>query len=138
MNIQSQKINIKPQTNASQGKDILTALTAEFQVLDQDSSVDLEVDDFKNELIKELSTSSDLPRTLLSDLLSGISTAKDQQESLTNELLTYNQHRFATLKKYIQAEYDETAEMQNIIDLLEKDQKLLAFDTQFQMVSQSI
>jgi hypothetical protein len=43
-----------------------------------------------------------------------------------NELLSYNEHKYDILKEYIGLQYDETANMQHVIDLLTEEHPTLA------------
>ena len=43
-------------------------------------------------------------------------------------MLQYNEKRFDVLREYIQYHYDETAKMQNVIDLLQKKDDRLSHE----------
>lgn len=68
-----------------------------------------------------------------------IADAAAEQEATTKNLLAYNDARFESIRKFIQAEYDETAELQSVVDSLQKREKLLvSTGDQYLMVSDQI
>ncbi len=137
VNIQSQKINIKPQTNTVE--DVMMAyLKSEVEHFITENSESLDIEDAKTILISEMKKSG-LPAHMVLELQNMLHSAREHQEWITNELVAYNDARFDLIRKYIQAEYDETAELQNIVDALQDNKKLLSWiSNPSRMVSDSL
>ena len=66
--------------------------------------------------------------------------ARQESSALTDELMASNETKYNLLKDYIQVQYDETANMQQIIDLLTQETHILAAADieRAQMVSETL
>ncbi len=85
----------------------------------------LDTDAFTTLLRDEYKTSG-LYASLGTKLDRSLEVAKLEQESITKELLAYNNEKFSTLRKYLNAEYESTAVLKQKIDLLMKKDTTLA------------
>ena len=122
-----QNIDIKLDAFLTEGDPVakIKNLLSEVQKYAHD---EMEVDSFiayiKNEFQQH-------PETTESIALLDKSLAKAylQAQDTQNEMLAYNEKRFNILREYIQDQYDETAKMQNIIDLLTKKDDRLSYES---------
>ena len=66
--------------------------------------------------------------------------ARQESNNITDELIVANETKYNLLKDYIQVQYDETANMQHIIDLLTEETHILAAADieRAQMVSETL
>ena len=55
------------------------------------------------------------------DLQRELKASDKRATEFMNELLAHHNKKFDVLTRYIQAEYDSTAELQNIIDMITDD-----------------
>ncbi len=87
--------------------------------LEAEKDVFLEVDDFASYLMSEF----DAPEFASNReaLRKEIKAAGLMAQKTQNELIAYNDKRFSLLKDYINAESDNVAHLQNIVDLLNKE-----------------
>lgn len=111
----SQNININLQSSNIL-ESIQEQLTTFAIFREKEKDIELETGEFSEYFIRELTTAglTDQALALEENLLK----AHHDQTKLTESLLETNDHRFSLLKEYIQAQYDETAPLQEIVDTL--------------------
>ena len=100
----------------------LTAMRDDFYknadiLLDTDAFTSFLRDEYKN---------SGLYATLGTKLDRSLEVAKREQETITKDILAYNNEKFSALRKYLNAEYESTAILKQKIDLLMKKDTTLA------------
>lgn len=128
--------NIDINLQGSVVPDIRNFVTDYIDGLERDKDIMYTTDEFATALIAELSSTDELSGNVgrIRDELrrSALDVANEEKE-----LLAYNETKYDILTQYIQTQYDETAYMQNIIDLLTTDTPLLASTdiTRAQMVA---
>ena len=87
--------------------------------MENEKDVYLEVEDFAQYLLSELDSSefSEVATSLKREL----AVVKIESEKVQNELIVYNNKKFDLLRDYLSAENDNTAQLRNIVDLLNSD-----------------
>lgn len=87
--------------------------------MENEKDVYLEVEDFAQYLLSELDSSefSEVATSLKREL----AVVKIESEKVQNDLIVYNNKKFDLLRDYLSAENDNTAQLRNIVDLLNSD-----------------
>ncbi len=85
----------------------------------------LDTDEFSAALIAELESNDELSH-ITKSLHEGMRMATVDAEREERELLQYNENKYDLLREYVQLQYDETANMQHVIDLLTEEHDVLA------------
>ena len=84
---------------------------------ERDSTVMFDTDTFIPYFLSELRSGG--LHVMAQDLAVSLNKVQSDQEKLTKELLEFNDTRFAHLRNYVNAQFSETAELQNIVDTLQ-------------------
>ena len=87
--------------------------------MENEKDVYLEVEDFAQYLLSELDSPefSEVTTSLKREL----AVVKIESEKIQNDLIVYNNKKFDLLRDYLSAENDNTAQLRNIVDLLNSD-----------------
>ncbi len=93
--------------------------------LERDKDVFMDTDEFATYLTSVFTTTSELAH-LAPEVTHGMRAAALDAKRETDELLAYHASRYNLLRDYVSAQYDETANMQHIIDLLTKETHILS------------
>jgi hypothetical protein len=93
--------------------------------LERDRDVLLDTDMFSSYLMTELDAVPELAH-LTETITTGMHKADIDSQKETDALLAYQTSRFDLLREYVSAQYDETANMQHIIDLLTRDTHVIS------------
>lgn len=88
--------------------------------MEKDANIALSVDEFKKELQTQFGMIPEFS-SILVGLDEKLAYARQEAQQQEKEILAYNTEKFDTLRMYIQKQYDETAHMSNIIDLLQSE-----------------
>jgi hypothetical protein len=128
-------INIKLQTDwntkvqsyeSTHAETLFTAfLDTSFKALESEKDVLIDIDEFKDLLHSEYKKNS-LVSTLWVRLDKELQKVKLEEQKLTSLLLQENNEKFELLRAYFEAEYKETSELQEKVDLLQKRENFLA------------
>jgi hypothetical protein len=126
----SQKINLTPGAQITSTGEYLATLQDVEDLFQSESNILLDTDEFKEHIMGQFDiTNNSLAK---STLLKELKKSEIESERLTNKLLEAHNEKFDILIKYIQAEYDSTAELQNILDMITDDSlSQLAFENTF-------
>ena len=119
--IPSVQVNIKPSSYVPKNPDevLPVRVATMLDTLTKEKDIFLEVGQFTQYLIGQLSTPEFAHNQF--SLKKELRTTEIEAKTLQNELMSYNDKRFDLIKDYIVAESDNTAHLQNIVDLLKKD-----------------
>lgn len=125
INIEGKNININLQTNMGQSGSV-AKIQDMIQSFQQENKEEVSVDNFVTFFRSEIEKAG-LYGTLGASLNEDLARAHADQIAQTQELIEYNERRFDMLRQYIQAEYDDTAKVQQIIKMLTEESKALAY-----------
>ena len=90
-----------------------------YEILEQEKDMYLEIDAFGDYLLAQLESSGQSVARL--SLQSELATADIESQQVQDDLIAYNDTRYSLLKDYLSAENDNTAQLQNIVDLLTRE-----------------
>lgn len=116
----SKKIDLTPGAQVTSTGEYLATLQDIDDVFQRESKILLDTDEFKKHFIEQLDITSSDPQAKIT-LLKELQKSQRDSDILTEKLLDAHNAKFDILIKYIQAEYDSTAELQNILDMITDD-----------------
>jgi hypothetical protein len=103
-----------------------TTVEKQIALLQDSAHIFLSIDEFRVELLSQFESIPEFSH-LIASLEEQTARAQKDAQSEEKKLLAYNDQKFKKLHTYIQKQYDETAQIQNIIDLLQsEDSSILA------------
>ncbi len=118
-------INLQSRVDSTPQEIIMNSMA----LIEKDRDIFLSVDDFKREMVMQFASIPEfapIVRTIDEKLARAEKDAKIEEDLL----IAYNKKKFDIIHRYIEEQYKETAEMQNIIDLLQtEDKNLLSMDS---------
>lgn len=86
-------------------------------LFDREGKILLDTDEFKEHIISEYKLSG-LSPSYKDTLEKELKKSRKESDLLTETLLAKHNQKYDLLTKYVQAEYDSTAVLQNIIDMI--------------------
>ncbi|MBP9779728.1 hypothetical protein KBD33_03855 [Candidatus Gracilibacteria bacterium] len=111
--------NITPGAYMSSTGEYLASLKEIQDIFDTESSILLDTSEFRDHILRELTIAGRDDENI--SLKKELKKSEEESEELTETLLALHNQKFDVLTQYIQAEYDSTAELQNIIDMITDD-----------------
>lgn len=121
----SSPANIEVDLQSSLPAGLTGSIARGIEQLERDKDILLDTDEFATALVSEFESNPELAH-LTQGVRDGMRMATVDAEREQNELLSYNDHKYDILKEYIWLQYDETANMQHVIDLLTEEHSTLA------------
>ena len=94
-------------------------ITTMLDTMTHEKDIFLNSDDFASYLIEQFQQPEFAHNSIA--LQSELATARIESNKIQNDLIAYNDKRFALMREYLSAESDNNAELQNIIDLFSKE-----------------
>lgn len=123
VSIPSQNIDINAKLESYNTPDEVHTATGKiarlYEILEQEKDMYLEIDAFGDYLLAQLESSGQSVARL--SLQSELTTAAIESQQVQDDLIAYNDTRYDLLKDYLSAENDNTAQLQNIVDLLTRE-----------------